>query len=1789
MRNIVKYITVLLTSAVFCGSAWAFIPPDFDPLNPGQSVEANLSGTPSEASLLTSSIKEVLENKQTLTGVTDVTRVKQLAKKYIANLGDGIFNMLKQNEKKKQKVISYSRTIENCKKYKVPNENGAMTKVEVSNPYMVQKAFERLFFQYPSQNNQTKYAYAQKGEQLKMDTTIEMFIVAKEMQKEMRGREIELWGEPLDFSKSDVESKLQSVKMEDLSMLSQLRLYERCMIGDKFCDFVKLTSCAGSNDEGGDNDGSGSGNNEDMVCFWNSAIKAEKLYDTIMIYNETVIAMLAQYRSVMGISSVAKIKEAPDEAEGTEDNTSALEQLYYNYNNTVVSQKMTADAVFADAAVSQRVLEEEMAKYQSVQEDPSDLLGGDFELSNGAKGYSSVIDSRAEGFADLASIASAEEDLQRAENIHNVLQRIMSYEDIYKNYNYIKEMHNLSRKTVAKSSECVMQMLTPFYEDPAEALFGPNGCSLEHNDKGVPDGKVVCHYINEKSFDDLSASRGLMDVACPGDSQHKCYVARIDDYIDAFDEGNLDEEEYSDKNERIREKIDPVDASKVGGILQYLVDLYRAAIDGNAIYDHEETVLTVETNDSEGANYTSHVEISSDSENMEFGDKTRASKYMTFYQPKESETAENEDPDKDAIDRRKEEKMKELEGETEEEEASSIYITQRDASTDPDEINEMKNNIDEDAEAEAKAPDTKDGESQDSMLSDAQIEDILRWTIGKEVMGVLAVDFACGLNVAGGECYSNPIHFAEPRSKFVAWKDQKEFYDQYVNGKYDNIKDYIKTVPDFILLMQVAGLSNAPIIKEALETYQENEQKEIKKMIEAQDAMFVQIDKKYKKKIEPWVKKRKEWVEKKEEFAGKLSKKNSEYNQMTREVGSAKLVEEASQTAKDANRRLYEDAGRDDVNPDETPQSKNFKKLEDDSKEIAEAAQTKKDEAKEEAKRYEDEIEKCKEKIEELDEKLAEAHHQYIKDMSDAEYIEMLNMRNAAQNMRAARASFSPTSISVNGQNIDFSTILPGAGEFLTCVREKLVKKVEEWEKEYKEPCMGYNYSVRNYVNFTKAPKCRSILKSHRALFDEYLLKFSPAECGGLPEIPGFSSVMSNNVFESICGENAEKCKEAPVELDFESDRDQESCDNIKEPSDDDEEPGGYFVGLIGQPRDFMAPYPIGCGIGDDGMFLREAFHFSRDDFDAISIYHKVSDDDIPVERGMNKLMFFSRRLFLKELLSAPNTNINSTDNYIEGEDAARNAIMPRWWKYILLPRTYVQKQFDLAKLIGVENGTNEEDRVNALRAQQEVRRSGLYPCRSYEYDMKGKPTGRTYMNANNTSTGVPIQYFIDINSNFQYAVPNTPLEKNTRGTVRYPVPLEARVTKHPEWLRFSTLLTVEDASVAEKIAAVPECQALQVRVEKPETGEGIKIYDKEASALMDNHTYDFVYPYGGADYTEVSELSNIITYYNEEDTMRHSGFPPVLPNLYNQAIVIHHDEEACISKCHGNPQCMAETPECKDEVANGVMRLTFNDVLVRALYTAVEDYGQEGHEEETSLKDATNRVFLEKNQLGDYLEQIEIMRITQNNLLNAEKKAKTTELELAEVLKDADFVFGEDFNMACEIDMDKFDEEENTEEIERFVECQSEDYKRLRQKLQEEKDAAIASAMNKLSEVKATTVKKEGEGENEVESEGEALETINLRRNEVMRSAMLYQYDTPEYAKEKLGIDDYPGDLVMIIGDECSIDGGELDCTEMDEKIKKAYADWKVVSETAKEQDRERISRLKRHLRPYCGVYPRY
>ena len=1705
MNSLQKSLLILFISSFINSTASAFMP-DTAPSATGPVPQANLTGGPQEAAILTSAIKEVLTNKMMLSSFTDITRMKQLAKEYGVMMGKSALNMLKQPDKKKQKIITYSRTIEDCKKTTVTDSKGVKRVVDVNKEDMVKKAFIKLFFQYPSENSKTKYEYAKKGDDLKLDTTLEMYIIAKEMQKELAGKEIELWGEQLVIPEGDdtdnikaVEAKLKGVPMEDLGIVTQLKLYERCLVANQFCNYIKVTSCNGSTDEGGDrgenvqNTDIGFGSdkkNEDMVCFWNSAIKAETLYDTIMRYNEFLVAMLAQYRSVNSISNIAKIKEYNEDKEkieNGEDKTSSLNQPL-NRINEVVSVKITADVMFADMSAEERDAEEEIQKYQAIFDDENDLLSGDFELSNGAKDYKHVLGTRGDNFDDLVSIAAAEEDLQRAEMMHNALMRLPGYLDLYKTHHYIERLHNISRQMVVRSGECAMNMLKPYYYETDKVWYGPNNCITEFEDaaKTTPSGRVICHYTQNKDFTDTSESVGLMDVACPDNSSEKCYVTNIDEFIDLLSEEEITEEDEENsidksKDKPLPERPDVVETSSKGGIMQYLIDFYRAAIDGNALYEYdEEPVITIQADASEGADYSSHVVISSDAEDLDYNtDKTKAAKYMEFYK---SETGRTDDEEQTSDAQQDED--------DEEEQSSRVYVTERDSIESVDDNyrnkkSDMEANPEDyegDPEDKSNQPTVKDEESEKGQLSDTQEESIMRWAVGAEVMKDVARDLDFGLDNSG------TVHFGKRKRKFPLWNDQIAFYDQYINGKYENMKDYIMTVPTQMLLLNaavgvVSGLSgsgsstgNGQDGAAVLQDYFKNEEGQINQMIENYEKIFKQIKAQYEAKIKKDETEREIRVAEKDEAGQKLSKLNAKYNRANRDINEAVLEIDVSQKGLDYNADLYDKANRDDVDIDEMPQTQDYKNLQEKAEAKQEKANSTKDAILLETSDIEEYIKEREEWIEEIDARLDQARREYVKQMSDAEAQEMRETAALIASIRAARRSFITPEEAV-------TKIVPAeiAATVISCARQYIVEQIEKAQEKIKTELQdtGKIYMPGNYGK----------LKAIHADLINKISSVSPsdiASCGETTDSEG-NSFVSLNFLAGICAN------------DF--------CVN---------EDDAFFVGIVGLPHDFAAPHSPDWFTSAP---MREVFYFDHYDFSSISKYYKGDEESI----NENTKMFLSQRLFLEDLLKgAPNTQIKSSEDYIRGEDSIKQSTVPEVWKWILKPHTYVQRSFDLKKLIGRQNGTPEEQ-MRALSARQSIRRSGLYPCRSPEYNSAGKLSGRTLYDENGKPTGIPAQQFIDVNSDLQYTTGKIadlqqPQKSENLSSTNPNEPKQTYIPSlvPPDWMEYSTVPYNTATPITDVIMGVPECQALRHVNER--------VFDKETSALHGKHASDWVSP------RKASELGNILTYYTETKY-------EVNKSLCN----------AAKTSCGGNLSC--EEKACKPQKIE-ILRLTYNNELVHALSAYDEDYGQKGNEEGTSRQNLASRVLLQNNQLGDYLNQIETMRVTADNLINSEKDLKRTQLELAETLIETDFVFGEEFDLANE-----------------------QDYKRLRDKLTEEKEKAVTAALNKLSEVKMTTTIENPDG---TFSDGDEVEAIKERVADITRRALLYQMDSEGSEL----IPDYPGDLV-------TIDGSWDPQTDMLEEMQTAKADWDIAQETAKRQDEERERRLQQFARPYCAVYP--
>ena len=147
MKYLKRFLMILIASTLFARGTVAFDFTDNMPAIPGPVGQLNLTGIISELSTMKSYVDQVSTHRDTLKSMTDLSKITQMAKQYAMKLGKSALNKLLK-KKKKQKNITYARTIEQCKKARVfDNTENDLVLVDVDKEELVAKAYEKMFLQ----------------------------------------------------------------------------------------------------------------------------------------------------------------------------------------------------------------------------------------------------------------------------------------------------------------------------------------------------------------------------------------------------------------------------------------------------------------------------------------------------------------------------------------------------------------------------------------------------------------------------------------------------------------------------------------------------------------------------------------------------------------------------------------------------------------------------------------------------------------------------------------------------------------------------------------------------------------------------------------------------------------------------------------------------------------------------------------------------------------------------------------------------------------------------------------------------------------------------------------------------------------------------------------------------------------------------------------------------------------------------------------------------------------------------------------------------------------------------------------------------------------------------------------------------------------------------------------------------------------------------------------------------------------------------------------------------------
>lgn len=1488
MKKIVYSIAVFLTSIGITRNSYAMWP-DFTPLIP-LAPQFCAMCTPSAVMTALSYAQQVKAIKDDLTKFTDMTQLKQMATSYLPKMGATALNAGRKKPAAKKKVISFSRTIEEC------------SVADIKDPNSVKDAFIKLFMQYPSKKNSVKAAYAEMGEQLKMDTTLEMFIIAKEMEKELLGKE----------PGKDIKPTAQN--LADLGILKQIDLIESCLVEGKDCDVIGLDACVES--KKGSKSEEGVENDEDNVCYWNSALQAEKFYDAVMRYNEFLVSMHAQYQAVLGIEKLAKIREKGDtQNKGNKNSSLQIVPQTQDYVSGIISAEM----VFADMSDADKMADEDLRDYNEALSTHENVLGGEFEETGKAVGFESSLDGREDDLKSIELLAEVQSDLNKAMRVHNLKQLLPEYRRVYKDYNTAKKQHELALENVAVSGECITRMLEPYYSNAAVAWHG-NDCRY------LEKGKLICHYKPEQTFDENNAqNEGDLNTACPGDEGHKCYIISLEDA-----------------------------QTKAKGISGYLTTLYAKAKDMEATGDTD-SYINVQTEEGRADSNVARTNITSDFIQKE-GDEI-------YVADRDQDEKDNNDSQLNLLHQ---------------------AVSQEDSRADDNSSAHLKNQRQGDEEKE-----------------NARKDGILRWVLGSLAAKEVAIDLDTGID-----------NFGNRKGKFPLWTDQKVFYDQYIDGKYDNIKEYIETLSVTEVVLNMAGsfneiypyqdkIKNGVVVKTAEELRTQNgkditkaqnaskplnsnEDSLIASKLAEEDTLFADITDKYHADIAALKAQIEHKYDELDRNNAAWDKKNQKYNENNSVIKAADATSAEANSAVEYGDSLYVGRELSEEAPQNTkdqsdPEVIGFKTKDNRNDAEKSEAVTKKAEAsdtsaeKARAKALDEEIKALKKQIE-------NRRIKYVKDLSDAEITSHEAFNTFSEELKAARVINNAISSSLTA-----ITPVGLAAQVAECVRTYAIEQVDEAKAKLEEMKDNGELYSQEYAEKVHTIHTDMIEKITKIDLDELA-----ETCPIIAELQEMAKTFQDKQQE----ENTNMAPDDPLEVIAEIlNILNKTCEDVECKKSDEE----YFVGAIGLPRDMKAPNKA---TEFSSAPLREIFHFDVYDYNNLAKYYDGDISDVK-----SNLDLYTSAVNVLEYLNS------------DARNGEYGSTVPEIWLKILKRHTFVQKEFDLIDLL---SGT--EDITNSTR--KALSRSGVFPCREGSH-------------------------IIDVSLNLDYMV--------------------------------------DETKDAHKYNELPTCKGLTIK-----TVDGKRVvFDEEVGG--GNINLD---PPGfTGDVVHASELGNILAY--------------------------TPDKEALINAKLLNPGLTMEDVNALPH------RLTFNANLMRAIKTIVEteDVGKEGREAEDSLFYLASRVMLERNQFGDYLDQIENESIKADELQKFEKQIYDIRTSLLEVFEGTGFELGEDFDLTNE-----------------------EDYAQADSTLNNQKDIYVNQSINKLGQIKGTS------------------QMVADKLSKLLTKISILSLDSDE--------------VVTITGEETE--------SELREKIDESRANNAVGEEYTKEKEKETERRLERYRRPYCAVYPK-
>lgn len=1090
------------------------------------------------------------------------------------------------------------------REYSMTIEKCKKLNIDVTNAESVQKGFISLFLEYPSPKVHIQNAYKKKGNDLKTDVMLEAYVTSMELARRLYGQ---TENSPEAEEKEERKAK-SGTDISKLGLLTQFKYVEKCLLEGNQTDETGMQTISDACRKTGLDDCSGTSTDpdeqkkEDSVCLWKNAVLAMRLYEQFMVYNEYITSMLQEYEAVQAINSTAAIRTPDDSSYG-------VTKVKKQNESSVMSDKIKSGLIKTKAVELRDFslyADEEVAlsaEDEAVFEAYEENLQSDEKVTIG-------------NFERTDKVEGLKSPLEDKEEDFEGLAALAEIEE---NLNAAVNMHNMKqnlpqyRKVYRNYDE-----MQRYYDQVLQNLENSGKCVMNFlspyysntsriwfGDKCNYYGKgmIYCHYQTEKSVKqassgDISTSQGAFDVLCPDDHNHMCYVQSM----------------RTSKYNR--------------GLVGYLMNLYQTIKDNQASEEVEAYIETTDVGSPESnvTNVDVKLVYTSGGDGAQAKDDSQSAEVKsasTFEEAYQQATEEENSDDNSVV--------------TPNGNSTLQSLNSLQAQAAPNDASEMTNIKNYDA-AEQEKREARKGE-------------LLNWSIGAEVVRDIAQDLT-----------SSAPQFGTVKKRFPLWYDQKEYYDQYIDGKYTNIKNYLNSdsfLSKFVqatkdLIAEYPYKSDEDVsaeqkrrkdIKGITDFYNDNSEKlTVKSEVEEEFTKADALKKKKRSELEKSVQSIQTEIYNQHKKIDILNKQisilNRVQNNQEDSVINSDSMRTYSEDGLEYSKKMY--AGR-DTDPAQSEQNKTFQKNKEDSEDNKDNAERILSEIKlsNNIPTLEKQVEQVKEKIKKLQEDEENARANYVLAISNLEEDNRLKMEELQQQDSTNKELLSAIE--------DVAAGMAPAGiikQVMDCMRAYAVQQVEKAQKELealKDNEELYYEAYANKVTDIHKKLMEKITSVSVTDFKNMCPVFDTLSDLGLTA--GLDELLKNvlSILDDVC-----------------------AGDVCMKPDSD------YFVGIVARKRDFTAPK---SPMSFTSAPAREIFHFDMQDMSNVDRYirDKRHQDD-------NENIILSKESIL-----------------------ASGVEIPEVWKRILTDHAYVERDFDLKRLLG--------DEQKIKNAEKAFVRSGIYPC----------------------------------------------------------------------------------------------------------------------------------------------------------------------------------------------------------------------------------------------------------------------------------------------------------------------------------------------------------------------------------------------------------------------------------------------------------------------------------------------